>query len=344
MGTVVLIPSYNPQDVLINLVKELHAGGIEVLVVNDGSGEEYKPIFDKVSEYAEVVGYGTNRGKGYALKTGIRYLAGKPDVTGFVTADGDGQHTVNDIFKIARILDRKKAIVLGTRNLTKDIPKRSRIGNNMSKLTYTLVTGRYLSDNQSGLRGFSADMAEWLLEVKGSHYEYEMNVLVKAALMGCPIIEVPIKTIYENNNRASHFKPMLDTLRIQGRLLLGGLIPLIIYAVCAAGIYCLGRNKETLAWSMVWNGGLWLLHCAYSVTGFFYLRNKKEAAVSVCRTFVRHILSGAAAAAVASLAGGIVLGVFIPLLLISGVAYLSGRLRKNRTGGEYESGCKRACP
>lgn len=344
MGIVVLIPSYNPQDVLINLVKELHAGGIGVLVVNDGSGEEYKPIFDRVREYAEVVEYKNNRGKGYALKTGIRCLAEKPGVSGFVTADGDGQHTVSDIFKIANVLDREKAIVLGTRNLTKGIPGRSRIGNNMSKLTYTLVTGRYLNDNQSGLRGFTVDMAEWLLEVKGNHYEYEMNVLVKAAFMGCPITEVPIETIYENNNKASHFKPLLDTVRIQGGLLLGGLIPLIIYAACAAGVYCLGRNKETFAWGIIWNSGFWLLHCAYSVTGFFYMRNKKEAAVSVCRTFVRHLLSGAAAAAIASIAGGIVFGVLIPLLLISGVAYLSGRLRKNRTGGEYESGCKRACP
>lgn len=344
MGTVVLIPSYNPQDVLINLVKELHAGGIEVLVVNDGSGEEYKPIFDRVSEYAKVVGYGTNRGKGYALKTGIRYLAGKPDVTGFVTADGDGQHTVNDIFKIARILDREKAIVLGTRNLTKDIPKRSRIGNSMSKLTYTLVTGRYLNDNQSGLRGFTMDMADWLLKVKGNHYEYEMNVLVIAALKGCPMIEVPIHTIYENDNSSSHFKPLLDTARIQGGLLFAGLVPLIIYAACAAGTYCISRHKGSLAHGILWNGSLWMLHCLYRSAGFFNMRNKKAAAESIFRTFIRHFLSGATAFVIAVMAGGIVLGVFVPLAVVLPVAYLSGKFRGNRTGGEYESGCKRACP
>lgn len=344
MGTVVLIPSYNPQDVLINLVRELHTGGMEVLVVNDGSSDEYKRIFDRVREYAEVIGYENNRGKGYALKTGIRHLAGKPGTDGFVTADGDGQHSVCDIIKTARILESEKTIVLGTRNLSKDIPRRSRIGNDMSKLTYTLVTGRYLSDNQSGLRGFTADMADWLLAVEGNHYEYEMNVLVKAALMGCPIIEVPIQTIYENNNSASHFKPLLDTVRIQSRLLLCGLIPLVIYIACAVGIYCMSTRAGMLPWCAVWNGGLWLLHCAYSVTGFFCMRNKKEAAFCVCHTLVRHIFAGAAAAATAVLTGSALLSVLVPIFITAVIAYLSGRLRKNRTGEDYESRCKRACP
>ncbi|MCM1307477.1 MAG: glycosyltransferase family 2 protein [Butyrivibrio sp.] len=344
MSIVVLIPSYNPQEALINLVKELHAEGMRVLVVNDGSSEEHKRIFDRVRGYAEVIGYDDNRGKGCALKTGIRHIASEYEADGFVTADGDGQHKTEDIIKIARILESEKTIVLGSRSLSKEIPFRSRIGNDMSKLTYTLATGRYLRDNQSGLRGFPADMAKWLLEVGGNHYEYEMNVLIKAAFMGCPIAEVPIQTVYENNNSASHFKPILDTVRIQSRLLLGGLVPLIIYIACAVGIYCMSRRSELLFWGAAWNGGLWLLHCAYSVTGFFCMHNKKEAAVSACRILVRHILFGAASAAVALLTGNAALTVAAPLLLIAGIAYLSGKLRKNRTGENYEGRCKRACP
>lgn len=344
MGTVVLIPSYNPQEVLINLVKELHAGGMEVLVVNDGSSEEYKRIFDAAREYAEVIGYDNNRGKGYALKTGIRHLAAKPEVNGFVTADGDGQHSVDDILKTARILESEKTIVLGMRNLSKEIPLRSRIGNDMSKLTYTLVTGRYLNDNQSGLRGFTADMAKWLLEVKGNHYEYEMNVLIKAAFMGCPVIEVPIRTIYENNNSASHFKPLLDTARIQSKLLLGGMLPLVIYIACAIMIYFMSRRAGMLLWGVLWNVGLCLLHCAYCVTGFFCMHNGKEAAVSICRIIARHILFGAVSAAVAVFTRSALLCVSVPLIFTAVIAYLSGKLRKNRTGENYEGRCKRACP
>lgn len=333
MGIVVLIPSYNPQAALINLVKELHARGMEVLVVNDGSGDEYKRIFDRVREYASVVEYKKNRGKGYAIKTGIRRIASMPGISGFVTADGDGQHTVEDIVKIAGILEREKAVVLGVRCLSRGIPWRSRVGNDMSKFTYTLVTGRYLKDNQSGLRGFPAEMAAQLLKVGGSHYEYEMNVLTWAALRGFPIIEVPIRTIYENNNKASHFRPLLDTVRIQGGLLLGGAVPSVLYILCAAGIYAISRHKGMLAWSAVFSGILWLLHFAYRLALIGSpLRRRTAAARVICGTFIRHVLLWSVEVAMLTLVGSAVLCVLLPLLSVNAAAFLAGKLAGNFAG------------
>lgn len=330
MGTVVLIPSYNPQEVLIKLVRELCDTGLEVLVVNDGSGEDYKWIFDKVREYAAVVEYESNRGKGYALKAGIRWLAMCSEVDGFVTADGDGQHKVEDIIRVVNILEREKTVVLGVRNLTKDTPLRSRIGNDMSKITYTLAVGRYLKDNQSGLRGFTMDMAGWLLKVGGSHYEYEMNVLVKAALKGCPIIEVPIETIYEDNNSASHFRPFIDTVRLQSRLLVWGIVPSIIYIVSVIVMYLVSGRMGIWPWSAVCNGGFWLIHCLYGVAVVLFMHNPAVIGWVIGMALIKHIVLGGVFTGMFLLTENVILCIIVPLIMVLIISYFMGRFRRKQ--------------
>ena len=71
---IILIPAYEPDNKLISLVNELSNENINILIVDDGSGLSYKNIFDKCKEYADVISYKTNKGKGYALKTGLKYI------------------------------------------------------------------------------------------------------------------------------------------------------------------------------------------------------------------------------------------------------------------------------
>ncbi|MGN1129972.1 MAG: glycosyltransferase family 2 protein [Ruminococcus sp.] len=246
MESVILIPAYNPENTLCTLSKQLKELSFEVLIVNDGSNPEYDNIFNKASEYATVIGYSKNRGKGYALKKGIEYIKNNyREINGFITADADGQHSVEDIIKISRALKDNNEIILGTRDLKSNIPLRSKIGNDLSRVVYSLVTGKYLYDNQTGLRAFPMWACDFLLSVKGEKYEYEINVAVKAAYKNYKIIEIPIKTIYDEGNTTSHFRPVIDTLRIQGHLIKSGIIFLITYILYLSSIGLIfGFNLE----------------------------------------------------------------------------------------------------
>ncbi len=230
MDTVVLIPSYKPDEKLIEIVKQLNTE-FKVLVVNDGSGEKYAPIFEQVSAFAEVISHEKNKGKGSALKTGIAHIKQNyPNCEAFITADSDGQHKVEDIIKISKRLAQGEQIVLSTRLLSKDIPFRSKFGNSLSKFIYTMLTGRHYIDNQSGLRGFKTTECDWLLNVKGNHYDYELNVLYHAERQGIKIGVMEIEAIYLDGNSSSHFNPVKDTLRIYKQLFkaaMGSLISLI---------------------------------------------------------------------------------------------------------------------
>lgn len=229
---VVLIPAYEPDEELVKLVPRLKEAGFAVLVVDDGSGEGYRPIFDAVREEATVVTHERNRGKGAALKTGMRHIREHmPDCEYFVTCDADGQHRVEDVARVRDKLHAGHGFVLSVRIPKKGTPLRSKVGNSMSRVTYTLLANRYLSDNQSGLRGFARSHIDWLVEVEKNNYDYEMNMLYYAAKKGIRITTVPIETIYINNNAASHFNPIADTVRIYRslyRLALGTVIGFLV--------------------------------------------------------------------------------------------------------------------
>lgn len=211
----ILIPAYEPDAQLTKLVKQLKNEGFVVVVVDDGSGPDYREIFSETEKYAYILVHEKNRGKGAALKTGMQYIKDHmPQVDHFITCDADGQHRVEDILRVSQQLNAGHKFVLTMRQWKKDIPLRSKVGNAMSRVVYALLTKRYLSDNQSGLRGFSRAQLDWLIQVERDNYDYEMNVLYYAAKKGIHITTIPIDAIYINNNQASHFHPIKDTVRI----------------------------------------------------------------------------------------------------------------------------------
>ncbi len=219
MENIVLIPAYKPDEKLIALVEELDSCGLGIVVVNDGSGPEYDGIFEEVSKKAEVVTLLCNSGKGYALKSGMATIMQKhPECKYFVTADSDGQHKSEDILRVFKELESGSEFVLTVRKFRKDMPARSKVGNNLSRYIYTILNSHYFIDNQSGLRGFEALHAEWLVRVEGNKYDYEMNMLYHADKQGIIITTIPIAAIYIDNNSSSHFDPVKDTVRIYKRL------------------------------------------------------------------------------------------------------------------------------
>ena len=226
--TYILIPSYKPDHLLIELLVKLKEAGFDSIVVNDGSGEEYEPIFKQAEEYATVLAHEVNRGKGAALRLGFTYINLTSKHHKFViTCDSDGQHAVKDIIRMNDKLHETNNVVFGCRSFGKDVPKRSRVGNNMSRLCRTLITKEYIQDDQCGLRGFPIQFVHHLIPVPGDHYEYEMNVICALQIKRIKIVELPIETIYLNNNASSHFKPNLDTFRIQRTIWLNVITPLV---------------------------------------------------------------------------------------------------------------------
>ena len=220
METVALIPAYEPDERLVGFADRLHGEGFSrIIVVDDGSGERFRPLFDALAarSFCTVLRHEVNCGKGTALKTGFTYIREQlPSVQGVVTADSDGQHDVADCRRLAEALaEGRDALYLGSRDFSlPDVPFRSRFGNRWSMVTLGLLHGQWLPDSQTGLRAFPVSLIPFLLSVPGERFEYEMGVLLAAARRGLPMVPVMIRTIYENGNAGTHYRPLVDTLRI----------------------------------------------------------------------------------------------------------------------------------
>lgn len=131
-----------------------------------------------------------------------------------VTADADGQHKVWDIFRVSKkAQENPNHLIMGARSFSGNVPLRSAFGNKLTRFLFKQQTGVSVTDTQTGLRGFTTNMIPFMLKVEGQRYEYEMNMLL-AASKEYPIIEVPIETVYINDNQASHFRPVRDGLMI----------------------------------------------------------------------------------------------------------------------------------
>lgn len=220
----VLIPAYQPDARLPRLILELHRAdpSTKIVVVDDGSGQKFSDIFEAAATAgAHVISYENNRGKGYALREGFSWIrdnAGDSQEC-VVTADADGQHTLNDIFRVGRTCTDTGTSVLGVREFVGHVPARSRIGNTATSALFWLATGWKLKDTQTGLRAFPVALLPALLEVQGDRYEYELRVLLHLAKFRHPVTQIPIETIYEAGNPTSHFRPLQDSARIWAPLL-----------------------------------------------------------------------------------------------------------------------------
>lgn len=249
--TAVVIPAYKPDDRLPPYVRALcDAGFGKIVVVDDGSGAEYDALFDAIqpSGAVEIIRYAPNAGKGEALRRGMRYIDEQcPQCAYIITADSDGQHTVTDVERMAQSLaEDDTGLLLGTRNFSgRDVPPKSRMGNRITSLVFMLLYGRWVGDTQTGLRGFKRALLPTMLNVRGDRYEYEMNMLIEMAGLKLPIRALPIETVYENQNKGSHFRPLQDSARIY-RVIFSGFFRFIsASAVCFLidyGLYLLFNN------------------------------------------------------------------------------------------------------
>lgn len=234
----IIIPALNPDDSLIGYCDELIAKGLDsILLVDDGSDAEYRHVFEVLSDRCDIIKHDVNKGKGVALKAAFAHFLALPNAnefSGVVTCDCDGQHLAQDVKKIALELEKHNdTLILGTRDFSgTGIPKKSLIGNNITKFFYKLFVGGGISDTQTGLRGIPNELLVDYVDLTGNRYDYEMSMLVKATESKTPVLEIPINVIYNDNNAGTHYRPFKDAVLV-GRILAGKFIK---YA--ASGFVC----------------------------------------------------------------------------------------------------------
>ncbi len=228
-SAVILIPSLEPDGRLPAYVTKLRERGFNhVVIVNDGSSEKYDGIFDSLAamDGVTVLRHVVNRGKGCGLKTGYTYIRDHlPEASGVITADADGQHTVEDCWHLAEALtEEKRALYLGSRDFDlPHVPPKSRFGNKTTSAVFKLLYGQWLPDTQTGLRAFRREELQFMIDVPGERFEYEMQVLIACARAGIPMKPITIETVYENENEGTHFHPIRDSYRIY-KVILGNFV------------------------------------------------------------------------------------------------------------------------
>jgi len=215
----VLIPTFNPNQRLLDLVLELSIyDWNKILIVDDGSSDESQIFFDKISiiDNVFILRHSSNQGKGSALKSGISYLKNKKiNLDGVITADSDGQHLTKDIKKIAEsAITRKNDVIFGVRSFEKNTPLKSKFGNNITKYLLYLFNGISIDDSQTGLRYLPNSIFNNLLILPGNKYEYELECLYEIRKLGYDITQIQIETVYIESNSGSHFRPIIDSIRI----------------------------------------------------------------------------------------------------------------------------------
>lgn len=213
----ILIPVYKPTHKLIDLISSF-SGKYDFLVIDDGSGENFKSLFNSLHKFerVKVIHHSINQGKGQALKTGFDYyFQNYPRGIGVVTADADGQHLPDDIKLVIQTLAANPdKFVLGVRKFDNNVPFRSQLGNTITRFIFRLFTGKSISDTQTGLRAIPRSLIPSLILLKANRYDYELEMLLSLCSRNIKLNEVHIKTIYEDNNSSSHFNPLIDSIKI----------------------------------------------------------------------------------------------------------------------------------
>lgn len=221
----ILIPAFNPKKEFTRYVDELIANGFnKIIIVNDGSKDECASIFETLKQKKEcdVITHEKNKGKGKSLKDGFEHFFKLADVyLGIITVDCDGQHLVKDVLTIASTIEQDpEALILGSRNFKDtNVPIKSSIGNNITSSVFKILYGEHISDTQTGLRGIPSKYIKSFINITGDRYEYETNMLINCILKKIKIVEIPITTVYINNNSDSHFRPIKDSISIYCKIL-----------------------------------------------------------------------------------------------------------------------------
>lgn len=229
----VLIPTYNNAGTIEKVINEVADYTRDIIVVNDGSNDGTAEILARYS-WLQVVSWSPNKGKGIALRRGLKFAAEKNYVYA-ITIDSDGQHFADDLpWFIEKISAEPGSLIIGARNMEQSaVPGKSSLGNKISTFWFAFETGIRLTDTQSGYRLYPLIPLS-TMRFYCNKYEFEIEVIVRAAWRGIPVTAVPVKVYYApQETRVSHFRPFTDFTRV-------GLLNVLL--VIIAVLYIKPRN------------------------------------------------------------------------------------------------------
>lgn len=217
-ATVILIPAYNPTASLVDLATALAARGFDkIVIVDDGSTATENFERARSATSAHVLRHAHNQGKGAALKTGFAFISETfgGEAQSIITVDADGQHLCDDVVRIAKAGSAAPdSLILGVRDFQQSVPVRSKFGNYLTRLVLQQAKNIRLSDTQTGLRAIPLSFAMKCCELTSNRYEFELESIVLANRETIVLQELPISTVYIDNNVSSHFRPVVDSMRV----------------------------------------------------------------------------------------------------------------------------------
>ncbi len=209
----VIIPTYNNHKTLKRVVDDVLHYTDDIIVVNDGSTDTTKQILSSYPQITQIH-IAKNQGKGNALREGFK-KAKELHFQYAITIDSDGQHFPDDIpvFLDALNKENQPVLLIGSRNMNQEnVPKKSSFGNKFSNFWFWFETGIKLEDTQSGYRLYPLQFIPNRFFTK--KFEFEIEVIVRTAWKNVPVKNIPVKILYDPNERVTHFRPFRDFTRI----------------------------------------------------------------------------------------------------------------------------------
>ena len=211
----VIVPTYNNDKTLKRVLDGVVNYTKNIIIVNDGSTDRTKNILENYQEFTQIH-ISKNQGKGNALREGFK-RAFSLGYDYAITIDSDGQHFPEDIPTFIETLkksENKNLLLIGARNMSQEsVPKKSSFGNKFSNFWFWVETGIKLQDTQSGFRLYPLKILE-KLSFYTKKFEFEIEVIVKAAWKDVEVKNIPVKVLYDETERVSHFRPFQDFTRI----------------------------------------------------------------------------------------------------------------------------------
>ena len=211
----VIIPTYNNERTLKRVIDGVLDITDDLIVINDGATDSTSRILKKYTDITQIY-LPKNKGKGNALRVGFK----KAEELGYefsITIDSDGQHYPEDIAVFVNQLEfetNKNILLIGSRNMNQEaVPGGSSFGNKFSNFWYKVETSIQLKDTQSGFRLYPLKELN-KIKFYTSKFEFEIENIVKAAWKGIIVKNVPVKVLYDEQERVSHFRPFKDFARI----------------------------------------------------------------------------------------------------------------------------------
>jgi glycosyltransferase involved in cell wall biosynthesis len=206
----VIIPAFNEEENLDQLLVAVKKKGVSVLAVDDGSIDNTYTVAKK---WADVALHNVkNLGKGLSLRNAISHLMREEEFDYIIIMDGDGQHSPDDLDKFLEQAKKGETFVVGNRmDNPVGMPYIRILTNRFMSRMISKIAQQEIPDTQCGFRMIKKDVLEKII-IKTKKFEIESELLIKAARSGFQIKSIPIKSIYFKNLR-SKIHPVVDTIR-----------------------------------------------------------------------------------------------------------------------------------